>query len=325
VAGNGTHALAQKVDELLRVGRVGHVATISPTGRVSSVPVAYHFDGENIFFGTPRDSPKLRFIEANENVAFQLDNGKVMQEAVGAMIQGKAEVYDAGQLLSKYRETLPAILRFSKKYPDVFVFYTRDHRKLPDERKFYKYRLVRIVPTSILYWVGYDWGRMIPHPESYAGLFEIHEEGDPQAIAREVESFLGSMSAVEAAADNEEEVPDLSQAWDLPAIINQDDLMADLMSVAMSDEKVTDNELAILDSIRSSYRFYLDALKNAMSDGVISKEEWALLHTIKQSCYRNVVETALKDGQIDDDERRLLTRLAELLNVDKVRAPANDS
>jgi nitroimidazol reductase NimA-like FMN-containing flavoprotein (pyridoxamine 5'-phosphate oxidase superfamily) len=325
VAADKGHALAEGVQELLRSGRVGHVATISPTGRVSSVPVAYHFDGSSVFFGTPRDSPKLRFMEANENVAFQIDNGRVMQEAVGVMIQGNAEIYDTRQLLTKYRETLPAIARFSKKYPDVFVFYTRDHSRLPDERKFYKYRLVRIVPTSILYWVGYDWGRLIPHPEDYARFFEIGaEEGDPEAVADELQSFLGGMSTLETASETEEEVPDLSQVWDLPAIIDQEELMAELHAVAMADDEITSEEMAILDAIRSSYRFYLDALKNAMSDGIITKDELALLHTIKQSVYRSVIDTALKDGKIDDDERRLLTRFAELLNVSREDDAAGD-
>jgi nitroimidazol reductase NimA-like FMN-containing flavoprotein (pyridoxamine 5'-phosphate oxidase superfamily) len=53
------------VDNLLRTSRVGHIATISPKGRVSTVPIAYHFDGQNVFFGTPRDSSKLKFLQEN--------------------------------------------------------------------------------------------------------------------------------------------------------------------------------------------------------------------------------------------------------------------
>lgn len=309
------HALAQSVEELLRQERVGHVAIITPTGRVSSVPVAYHFDGSNVFFGTPRDSPKLRFLEANPNVAFQIDNGRVMKEAVGVMIQGRAEIYDTRQLLTRYTQTLPAILRFSKKYPDVFMFYTRDHSKLPDERKFYKYRLIRIVPTTILFWVGYDWARLIPHPEDYAKFFEIQEDAEPQALAGEVQSLLGSLDTIRHDEETQEEVPDVSRELDLPRIIDPDELMAELMAEAMADDTVTDDEAAILNSISSNYRFYLDALKNAMSDGIISKDESALLHTIKQSVYKSVIDTALKDGEITDDEERLLRKFAELLNV----------
>ncbi|MEJ2131845.1 MAG: hypothetical protein P8Y95_09560, partial [Gammaproteobacteria bacterium] len=110
----------------------------------------------------------------------------------------------------------------------------------------------------------------------------------------------------------------------LPAIIDQEELMAELHAVAMADDEITSEEMAILDAIRSSYRFYLDALKNAMSDGIITKDELALLHTIKQSVYRSVIDTALKDGKIDDDERRLLTRFAELLNVSREDDAAGD-
>lgn len=308
-------ALAQSVDQLLRSERVGHVAIITPMGRVSSVPVAYHFDGANIFFGTPRDSPKLRFLEANPNVAFQIDNGRVMDEAVGVMIQGNAEIYETRQLLTKYRETLPAILRFTKKYPDVFVFYTRDHRKLPDERKFYKYRLIRIVPTSILFWVGYDWARLIPHPEEYAKFFDVREEGDPQAVAHDLETLLGSLHSIEHDDATVNEVPDVSQELDLPKVIDPTELMSELYAEAMSDDKITDDEAAILNSIQSNYRFYLDALKNALSDGIISKDESAMLHTIKYSVYKSVINTALQDGQVTEDEERLLRKFAELLDA----------
>jgi hypothetical protein len=46
-------------------------------------PIAYHFDGLNVFFGTPRDSSKLRFLRGNPDVAFRLDYGNVMEEAIG--------------------------------------------------------------------------------------------------------------------------------------------------------------------------------------------------------------------------------------------------
>ena len=167
--------LTEGVDGLLRSSRVGHLATISPKGRVSTVPIAYHFDGLNVFFGTPRDSSKLKFLQGNPNVAFQIDNGKVMDEAIGVMMQGNAEIYDTRDLFKRYKETLPAIARYSLKYPDAFVFYVRHPNKLSEARRYTKYRVIRIVPDRILFWSGYEWGRVIPDAQDYAPFFDIHQ------------------------------------------------------------------------------------------------------------------------------------------------------
>jgi len=309
--------LGDSVEELLRTSPVGHLATISPKGRVSTVPIAYHFDGQNVFFGTPKDSSKLKFLQGNPNVAFQLDNGKVMEEAVGVMMQGNAEIYDARALLRKYKKTLPAIAKFSQKYPDVFVFYIRDHNKLPDERKFYKYRLIRIVPDRILFWSGYDWGRLIPDPQEYAPFFDIHQETEPQAMAREVDSFLESIGTISMEQRPGEDILDKGQQLRYPKLIDQDKLMSELFAEAMMDQKVTEDEIEILNTIRRNYRFYLDSLKNAMSDGIISNDECALLNTIKQSIYQSTLDTALKDGHIKVDEERLLRKFRGLLNIEE--------
>jgi nitroimidazol reductase NimA-like FMN-containing flavoprotein (pyridoxamine 5'-phosphate oxidase superfamily) len=306
--------------ELLQSGRVGHLATISPRGRVSTIPIAFYFDGLSVFFGTPKESPKLRFLEENPNVAFQIDNGKVMEEAVGIMIQGRAEIYHVQNLVRKYRETLPAILSFSRKYPDVFTFYTRDYKKLPDDRKFHRYRLIRIVPDRILFWSGYEWGRLVPDPQDYAPFFDIHADVEPKAMAREVESLLASLDSLSTEERPGENILDKGEQLRYPKLIDQDELMSELFAEAMADQKVTEDEIEILNTIRANYRFYLDSLSNAMSDGVISKDECALLNTIKKSVYQSTVDTALKDGEIGTDEARLLKKFGELLNVAETAA-----
>lgn len=303
------------VDKLLRTSRVGHIATISPKGRVSTVPIAYHFDGQNIFFGTPRDSSKLKFLQKNPNVAFQLDNGKVMGEAVGVMMQGNAEIYETRDLLKKYKDTMPAILRYSQKYPDAFVFYLRNPKKLAEVRRYAKYRVVRIVPDRILYWSGYDWGRVIPDPEEYTTFFDIHQETDPKAMGREVGSLFASMETISSDQGPGEDILDQSRQLCHPKVIDQDKLMSELFAEAMTDQKVTEDEMEILNTIRRNYRFYLDSLKNALSDGIISSDECALLNTIKQSVYQSVLDTALKDGEIKEEEANLLKKFRELLDV----------
>jgi len=309
--------LADGVEKLLQSSRVGHLATISPKGRVSSVPIAYHFDGLNVFFGTPKDSAKLKFLQGNPNVAFQLDNGKVMDEAVGVMMQGNAEIYDTKDLFKRYKETLPAITSYSRKYPDAFAFYIRHPTKLAEIRKYAKYRVIRIVPDRILYWLGYDWGRVIPDAQDYAPFFAIHQETDPKDMAREVDSFFGSMETISTERSAGEDILDNERQLRYPKLIDQDQLMSALFAEAMLDNKVTEDEMEILDSIRRNYRFYLDSLKNAMSDGVISSDECALLNTMKQSVYQSTLDIALKDGQLKQDEAQLLNKFRELLNMEE--------
>src|SRR5205807_1989647 len=42
----------------------------------------------------------------------------------------------------------------------MLTFYARG-KELPDERKLYKYRLIRIEPSKIIFWKGYNFGRFI--------------------------------------------------------------------------------------------------------------------------------------------------------------------
>src|SRR5438477_13068774 len=55
----------------------------------------------------------------------------------------------------------------TKQYPGMLYFYGRG-KELPDERKLYKYRLSRIDPSKIIYWLGYSFGRYIPRIEAKA-------------------------------------------------------------------------------------------------------------------------------------------------------------
>ena len=214
---------------------------------------------------------------------------------------------------------MPAILRYSKKYPDAFVFYLRNPKKLSEVRRYAKYRVVRIVPDRILYWSGYDWGRVIPDPDEYTAFFNIHQETDPKDMGREVGSLLASMETISSEQGPGEDILDQSRQLCHPKIIDQDKLMSALFAEAMTDQKVTEDEMEILNTIRRNYRFYLDSLKNALSDGIISSDECALLNTIKQSVYQSVLDTALKDGEIKEEEANLLKKFRELLDVQETQ------
>lgn len=307
--------LAENINKLLKDGRIGHLSTVAPTGRISIVPIGYHFDGMDIYFGTPKGSAKLKFMQKNPNVSFTIDNGLVMREALGVLIQGRAEIYDTKDIFRKLKMTLPAIAGFSKKYPDVFTFYTKDMKKLPEDRKLYKYHLIRIVTEKLLYWDGYNWGRMITKPEDYEPFFDINEKQDPNVVARTLKRFLSALQTTEI--DNKEEGMRITQAISLeePDIVDPDEMISSLLDMAMKDGKVTKNEMDLLITVRNNYHFYQDALKDALSDGVITKDEYTILNTIKKSVYQSAINTAMKDGIISEDEQVMLDTLKSILKI----------
>ncbi len=155
------HSLPAKIRQLLETTNIGYLSVASPKGDLFSYPVAFYFSGSDIYFVTPVSSAKLRFIRANRRVSLIVDNRKLTLDAVGALIQGDARILTIGQLFTSVLSVLPSALGFSKKYPGMFSFYAKG-KDLPDERKLHKYRLIRIAPASMLYWIGYKYERFVP-------------------------------------------------------------------------------------------------------------------------------------------------------------------
>ncbi len=150
----------EKVLDVLKTNSIGYLSVISKRGEIYSYPVAFHYSGDKVYFVTPVSAAKFKIIKANPTVSFIVDNGKVTTEACGAMIQGKARIFSVGRTLLSILSVGPKIAGFSKKYPGMLTFYARG-KELPDERKLYKYRLIKIEPSKIVYWTGYSFGRFI--------------------------------------------------------------------------------------------------------------------------------------------------------------------
>jgi hypothetical protein len=150
----------EQVLDVLKTNRIGYLSVISKKGELYSYPVAFHYSGDKVYFVTPVSAAKFKIIKANPTVSFIVDNGKVTTEACGAMIQGKALIFTVGRTLLSILSVGPKIAGFSKKYPGMLTFYARG-KELPDERKLYKYRLIRIEPSKIIFWTGYNFGRFI--------------------------------------------------------------------------------------------------------------------------------------------------------------------
>lgn len=179
--------------------KIGYLSTITPKGHTATSPVAYYFDGKSIYFGTPKSSAKLKFLKKNPEVSFTVDNGKLMNEAIGILVQGKAEIFEPRKMIASFKSIIPTMIKFSKKYPELFKFYTGSMDELPDDRKFYKYRLVRINPNRILHWVGYEFGRIVSKGEREGDLLQkISDETDPVLVAKNVKNFLGAIDSMDS-------------------------------------------------------------------------------------------------------------------------------
>jgi Pyridoxamine 5'-phosphate oxidase len=154
-----------QVIEVLKNNKIGYLSALSKSEELYSYPVAFHFSDLKLYFMTPIGAAKFKILKNNPTVSFIVDNGKVTTEACGAMIQGKAKIFTIGRTLISILSVGPKMIGFTRKYPGMLSFYARG-KELPDERKLYKYRLIRIDPSKIIYWLGYSFGRYIPKIET---------------------------------------------------------------------------------------------------------------------------------------------------------------
>jgi hypothetical protein len=153
--------IPEKVLDVLKTSRIGYLSVKSEKGDLYAYPVAFYFAGMQVYFMTPTSAAKLRFMRANPDVSFLVDNHDLTLGASGVMMQGRVKIYGIAKTVASILSVGPKMAKFSKKYPGMFTFYAKG-RGLPDERKLYKYRLIRIEPTKVLYWVGYKFGRYSP-------------------------------------------------------------------------------------------------------------------------------------------------------------------
>ena len=160
-----SHAEKQEIPkdvlDVLKTSKIGYLSVRSEKGDLYSYPVAFLFSGMQLYTMTPVSAAKLKFMRANPSVSFLVDNKGLTLNAIGAMVQGKAKIFSITKTITSILSVGPNMAKYAKKYPDQFFFYARG-KYLPDERKLYKYRFIRIEPTKILYWVGYDFGKYAP-------------------------------------------------------------------------------------------------------------------------------------------------------------------
>ncbi|MGD0636860.1 MAG: pyridoxamine 5'-phosphate oxidase family protein [Nitrososphaerales archaeon] len=198
---DGKEAIPREVLTLLQDSKIGYLSVTSPKGELYSYPVAFHFGEGKIFLITPAGSAKMKFMKANPNVSFIVDNRRLTLEACGVMIQGRAKVFSIAGLVTSIMSMGPKVQSFTKKYPGLFGFYAKG-KDLPPERKIYKYRFVRIDPSKFVYWTGYKYGKHVPARSRKEATAEM-------AIDLKDESNVGAIAGLLGSADDEPEIDKL--------------------------------------------------------------------------------------------------------------------
>jgi hypothetical protein len=229
-------SVPKDVLDVLKSAQIGYLSVTSAKGEIFSYPVAFYFSKLKFYFMTPISAAKLKFVRANPSVSFLVDNHLLTKGACGAMIQGNAKVFSIAKTVLDILSVGPKMAHFAKKYPGMFTFYASG-KELPDERKLYKYRLIRIDPIKILYWQGYKFGRYLPG-NPLAGL-----EADPLSDSGE-ELKMQTLAELMISADRELPSP---QARENP------EWVTNLDQVTRKGE-ITEEEKLALESYRSFLR-----------------------------------------------------------------------
>lgn len=228
-----SESIPSQVREVLESTSIGYLTTISKKGDLYSYPVAYYYSEFKVYFVTPASAAKYKMIKENPTVSLIVDNKKLTTNACGAMIQGLARTFSVSRTILSILSVGPKVAGFSKKYPGMLSFYAKG-KGLPDERKLYKYRIIQIDPTKMLYWIGYSFGRYVPKHKVGLGRKLGLQLGTRKADASAVASLIESAddeSRIETPVDNE---------W----IVKLDD--------ALASGKVSDEERRMIGLYRAS-------------------------------------------------------------------------
>ena len=196
MSGKQRGELPDQVLDILKSSPIGYLSVTSGKGELYSYPVAYYFTGLKVYFMTPISAAKLKFIRGNPAVSFLVDNHLLTKGSCGAMLQGRAKVFSIAKTVLSILSVGPKMAHFAKKYPGMFTFYASG-KELPDERKLYRYRLIRIDPSKIVYWTGYEFGDTVSKGKT---------SGDSLGEAPEEEK-MDTLASLLKSADEELPVP----------------------------------------------------------------------------------------------------------------------
>ncbi|MHA2097335.1 MAG: hypothetical protein ACW99A_01505 [Candidatus Kariarchaeaceae archaeon] len=93
------------------------------------------------------------------------------------------------------------------------------------------------------------------------------------------------------------------------------DTLSAMAEVAKENGIITYQEFDILKQVRYDVNEYQNALKRALEDGIITLEENQLLTKMKDDILQNVITVANFDRVIDDEEKALIKKITEIVNI----------
>lgn len=94
-------------------------------------------------------------------------------------------------------------------------------------------------------------------------------------------------------------------------------LFANLLVEAKKDGVISDEELVLLQELENAYGHYEEEINNAVKGNMISSEESENIKELKKKIYEWIYETAMRDGQISEEEERLLSVFQQSEELDK--------
>jgi general stress protein 26 len=311
--------LPGSISSLLSTEKVGYLSTISPKGLISIYPVAYNFDSCNIYFLTPKDSAKLKFLMKNPTVCFSVDNKRLTKDARGVMFQGQAEIFPSKDIIGKFKTLIPTYIKYFKKYPEIKIYLTK-MKELPSDRKLYKYRLIGINPSKILFWEGYKWGRtIIPEKDSLGLLSKVYRGEKFEIVGKNAHRLLNIFKWFNSTWKSymEGKMEELPEAADLGEIGNYNRLIQTSKEKASMDGIISADEKQLLSIIGSHYQTFESALNQALADGNMTEDEFSILKAITGVIYNSILEQAHKDGKLTEEEESILKAVRKELKIKK--------
>ncbi|MFW9993052.1 MAG: pyridoxamine 5'-phosphate oxidase family protein [Candidatus Odinarchaeota archaeon] len=138
----------EKVDEIperfkdfLRSTNSGYLSTLSTGKDLSCFPMNHVFFDNSPYFALYRNSRKIEMLEKNPVVAFVVDNGGLMLDALGIQFQGNIELFVLGHQVID------------------------DSHLFGEKRDFFgKFTFIRIKSFRITFWEGYKFF-VFEHPK----------------------------------------------------------------------------------------------------------------------------------------------------------------
>ena len=88
-----------------------------------------------------------------------------------------------------------------------------------------------------------------------------------------------------------------------------------MAEVAKENGIISYQEFEILKQVRYDVNDYQNALKKALDDGIITSDENQILTKMKDDILKNVITVANFDKIVDDEEKGMIKKITEIINV----------